>query len=481
MASIAIIGAGCSGTLVSRALASRVSQRSISEVLLFDKTSTFGPGLPYGQDTNDEGFLLNMKSSLLGVDSCTAGDFAHWLKDSSSQIEGLMQEYAPRILMGQYLQEVVSDIARKFNHSGIQFARVNASVRNVRRTNAGFEVHTANGVRLVDYIVLAVGHLRKRSAFPDIEQYFSNPYHDLSRIKKIPAGSKVGVLGTKLTAVDMALLLRRIGVAHVHMFSNSGQLPLVRGLIPTSREDVVFEKCPGKSILDFFRWFRREKTYAPEYVGFITMRDVSVRLEHEIEAAAHVRDWQLWLDGSKGWIDDYWLRMSTKEKRRFYRKYQGLWMSYRHPMPLANALKIRSMLRAGELSVHAGYKSMRLKANEHFEVDVSDSLLELDYVIDATGASGNLAKLDSVLVENLIDSGMLSQYEFGGVAIDPETHQLFEQPGAYAIGPLTQGSLFYVSAMERLVIHAERVAEHIVKSQCPARSVHDPLYVGARS
>lgn len=481
MASVAIIGAGCSGTLVSQALASRSAQRPVSEVLLFDKTSTFGPGLPYGQDTNDEGFLLNMKSSLLGVDPRKDGDFAHWLKNSPSQVAGLLQEYAPRILMGQYLQEVVSDTAQKFNHSGIRFARINASVRDVRRTSAGFEVHTANDVRFVDYIVLAVGHLRKRTAFPGVERHFSNPYHDLARIKEIPAGSRVGVLGSKLTAVDMALLLRRIGVAHVHMFSNSGQLPLVRGLIPADHEGVAFEECPGASILDFFRWFRREKTYTPEYVGFITMREVLDRLELEIEAAAHVRDWQLWLDGTKGWIDEYWFRMSPKEKRRFYRKYQGLWMSYRHPMPLANALKIRDMLRVGELSVHAGYKSTRLKADEHFEVEVSDSLLELDYVIDATGVSGNLAKLDSVLIENMIDSGILSQYEFGGVAIDPETHQLFEQPGAYAIGPLTQGSLFYVSAMERLVIHAERVVEHIVKSQRPIGSIHEPLYVGVRS
>jgi len=460
MARIAIIGGGCSGTLVTQALSRAAHHAGISEVLLFDEAGGFGPGLPYGQDTNDGEFILNMASSLLSVDANQPDGFDRWLECAGNASAGGQGAYVRRSLMGAYLQHVARQAEDALAARGVKLVRIAQAVTDIERGASGFQVATAHHAWPVDQVVLATGHLKKRSPFPGVAHYHANPYHDLGAIKAaLPRNARIGILGTKLTAIDMALLLGRLGVERIHMYSHSGQLPLVRGAVPAVPPVRPRPRYAGDTLSGFLRWFRQSGPYAHEYPGLMTIRDPLARIGREIAAAQSVRDWQWQLDATKDDIDRCWTALRPDQKRRFFRKYQGLWMSYRHPMPLDNARKVQALLESGRLTVHSGYRATQLAVGRPgFCVAMAGGTLELDGILDATGVAGNLARIDSPLLENLIDRGLIRQHEFGGIAVDAQNLQVAGQPGLFAIGALTQGALFYVSAIERLALHAQCVA-----------------------
>lgn len=470
MARIAIIGGGCSGTLVTQALSRMGGQAGISEVLLFDESGGFGPGLPYGRDTNDGEFILNMASSLLSASAGQPDGFDRWLQQVCAGQAEVSGGYVRRSLMGAYLQDVAAQAESAFAARGVKLVRVAQAVTDIDRGASGFHVATAQHAWHVDQVVLALGHLKKRSPFPGVAHYHANPYHDLGAIKaELPHNASIGILGTKLTGIDMALLLGRLGVKRIHMFSHSGQLPLVRGALPTTAPVRPEQRYAGDTLRGFLRWFRESHPCGHEYPGLMTIRDPLVRIGREIEAAHAVRDWQLQLDATKEDIDRCWAALRPDQKRRFFRKYQGLWMSYRHPMPLDNARKIQALLQAGRLSVHPGYRATRLaEGRPGFQVELAGGTLALGGILDATGVAGNLARIDSPLIENLIDCGLVRQHELGGIAIDAQSLQVLGQPGLFAIGALTQGALFYVSAVERLLLHAQHIAGQLGRFPNPS-------------
>ncbi len=476
---VAVIGAGCSGVLVCNELSKHGKGACISEVVLYESSGRFGPGLPYGEDSTDDTFILNMAASLLGISADHPGGFLQWLRAQSDSALAHANDYVARRKMGEYLSAQLKLAAQSMEAQGMSLRMLASEVVNLERAPGGYLLQTSEGSEFFDYVVLAIGHLRKRTPFPQSDRYFANPYHDLSRIRtRIGPGSRVGVMGTKLTAVDMAILLDGLNVGEIHIYSNSGRLPLVRGVIPEDLPAIEHGEPQASSIAGFMRWFRKLHTYENEYDGFLSRIDPASRLRREIQAAGRIRDWQLWLDATKTRIDQCWQELDSTQKRRFYRKYQGIWMSYRHPMPIENARKIEALLRSDRLEIHCGYKATRLGQDGTILVDVKGRTLTLDYVIDATGFSGNLARLDSSLIERLLDQALIKQCPYGGISVDLATLLVEGEPGLYAMGPLTQGSLFYVSAIERLALHANAIASHLVRSPkagAPSTSTEQPV------
>jgi uncharacterized NAD(P)/FAD-binding protein YdhS len=476
MQSIAVIGAGCSGTLVVQQLVRRLDPGRRVKILWFGDDERFGPGLPYGARTNDEAFLLNMKSTLLGVEKDGPLSFDPWLlrcgDAPAHQGPGAPSErYVPRLKMGDYLAEVAAELQAACRRSGHELLTISASVSRVRRQGQGFRVEATVSGRpqqwMADKIVLALGHPRKATPFDAPGRYFANPYHDLAALKAaVQPGDRIGILGTKLTGVDMALLMDRLGAGHIAMYSNSGRLPLVRGFIPEEDDAPGLDRPPHlRSLRDFLAWFRRARAWEHDYAGLFSEGDPIKRLELELAAAQGARPWQMLLDSTKHWIDAFWSDLHDTQKRKFLRKYQGMWMSYRHPMPRENAVRLLALLKSGRLTVHRGYKSTtpnKTTGVEGFRIHLSQGELEVDRVIDATGHAGNLARLDCPLLESLIDEGFVRQHPAGGLSIQPHTMELTGQRDLYALGPLTQGPLFYVSAIERLASHADTIAVQLL-------------------
>ena len=95
---------------------------------------------------------------------------------------------------------------------------------------------------------------------------------------------------------------------------------------------------------------------------------------------------------------------------------------------------------------------------------MGDFPLEPHYIIDASGSSLDVDKIDSHLFDNLNKSGFIKKHAYGGIEIDTRSFELDGNSGVYAIGQLTQGPIFYVSAIERIVVHSKVIAKNIVDS-----------------
>ncbi|MDP9650914.1 FAD/NAD(P)-binding protein, partial [Paraburkholderia caledonica] len=126
-------------------------------------------------------------------------------------------------------------------------------------------------------------------------------------------------------------------------------------------------------------------------------RVCAVRLVQELEQASAPRLWHALLDETKHFIDDFWQELSPFHKRLFLRKYQGLWMSYRHPMPPSNARKIAAMLADRSLEVHSGYRGALAGPDAQLTVRAGDQEVIADYLIDASGTPADVREIDSPL------------------------------------------------------------------------------------
>ena len=139
-------------------------------------------------------------------------------------------------------------------------------------------------------------------------------------------------------------------------------------------------------------------------------------------------------------------------------------MSYRHPMPPSNARKILTMLREGSLRLHGGYRDATLESDGTFTVAARNAHVTVDYLIDASGTPADVSEINSPLLNNLLHSRIVARCEFGGIECDPVTHRIRPLSNLYVIGQLSRGRVFYVSALERLSVHAMIIAADLTHS-----------------
>jgi uncharacterized NAD(P)/FAD-binding protein YdhS len=445
---IAIIGMGASGTLVMRELAKILPKSKEIEILLFEPAALLGPGIPYGNESNDDSFLLNMRSCLLGANEDNVLEFVEWLeKNNIAHDAG--QSYLKRSIYGRYLHHIAECAINDLQKKGIKVSII--QIQDIEESQGKYSLIVDSKHKFTaDDLVLAIGHLQKTPCFTETDKYITNPYNNLELLKGIPNTAAVGILGTKLTAVDIAILLKKCGHSKIHMFSRSGLLPESQPHIANkSPAAMKFAEPEQLSIAAFFAAYLQQ-----------TNRKLSQPL----------------LDTSKHFIDKYWRKISSFQKHLFINKYKGWWMSHRHPMPACNAEKLQDMIDSGILTIHKKYKELSFNPQSlKFQVELGNECVSVDYVVDATGTSQDVTKIDSQLVQNLLNKNILVACEFGGVKINCETMQAHNQNNMYVIGHLTHGSLFYVASMERLLVHAGIIVQNISKKIVLASQVKQML------
>ena len=118
------------------------------------------------------------------------------------------------------------------------------------------------------------------------------------------------------------------------------------------------------------------------------------------------------------------------------------------------------------MKIYSNFKKISFIDKENiFNVQTNKKIILCDYIIDATGTPSSINKLDSALIRNLQASGMIEQHEFGGVNFDFNNHQLQNHHNIFVIGHLTFGVKFYIGAIERLLIHADKIARELIKDR----------------
>ncbi|CNH26882.1 hypothetical protein [Yersinia pekkanenii] len=151
-------------------------------------------------------------------------------------------------------------------------------------------------------------------------------------------------------------------------------------------------------------------------------------------------------------LNEIWPALSEETKRGFDTKINPWLGRMIHLIPLRNALILRSLFKAGQLSF-IGQREMAQITPPSY-----------DYLVNATG-------LQSVSGDSLIQKTHQSQLvrlnDSGGLSIDADTHRLNNHAALYALGSLTQGKIFASNSIFCTASGAEKIASHLANIKKP--------------
>ncbi len=422
---VAVIGAGASGTLQALHL-----KRAGAAVTLIERGARPGRGVAYG--TTRPEHLLNVPARRMSAFADDQGHFSRWYADLTGATE---EDYAPRMVYGDYLTGLLAE-------AGI------APVQGEAVAVADKTVRLADGRRLAaDAVVLAPGNFPPATPRGiDIAAlggiWIDDPW--TGGLEGLGQSDVVFLLGTGLTAVDVALTLEATGFrGRIVALSRRGLAPRVHGLrepMVAAREDLV------PSCLAMLRRVRAR-------TGEVGWRS----------AVQELRTVTQWL----------WAEADGKERRRFLRHLRPWWDVHRHKLAPAVGASIETMRAEARLAVAAGrllsIAPVEGAADVRFRLrgEGKEERLRVARIVNCTGPESDIAKAGEPLLDALLAAGRIRQDPLRiGVDVDGACRAIGADGRASdtlsVIGPVTRGAFWESVAVPDIRTQAAMVAERLV-------------------
>jgi uncharacterized NAD(P)/FAD-binding protein YdhS len=435
---VAIIGGGCSGTLVAAHL---LRQSQPVHIDLIDQRIP-GRGLAYS--TAWDQHLLNVRAGRMSAFGSEPSHFLDWLR-GNGRPDAMPDTFAPRKVFGSYVQDILQSALRaaspkhRFRHHGSEAVGLTYDGTVAR-------IALKNGERIAaDRVVLATGNPAPRPLNAAAVRYFNSPW-DPGALTGLDANAPVLLLGAGLTAVDAFLALEAQGHSGtIYCLSRRGKL---------SHVHTVYRKLPEPFV-------PREITSAR-----LLLRVIRLRVK-EAERQGH--DWRAVIDSLRPITNDLWTGLSAAEQARVMRHLKTWWDIHRHRMAPEIGVKLRAALEAGRLRVLAG----RLQRTDpRIEIRLrsqNDLSLQVDRLINCTGSEEDYRRLPNPLLQALLNSGRMQANAIGkGLRTDPHGALIDAQGSTadwlFTLGPTRVGGLFETTAVPELRIQAEALANHLVSA-----------------
>jgi uncharacterized NAD(P)/FAD-binding protein YdhS len=269
-------------------------------------------------------------------------------------------------------------------------------------------------------------------------------------MRAIPKGDDVLFVGSGLTMIDQVLSLDRAGHAgRLAAISRHGLLPAAQLLVAPA--PIEIDLPPGNAdVISVFR--------------------AIVRAAREAEAAG--QDWRSILEGLRTRNQAIWQGLSDRDRRRFLRHLEAYWSVHRHRMAPAAAAKIDALRAAGRLDVAAG-KLVAIEA-EGSRVRVSfrrrgSDVIEarsVDWIVNCTGSGRYAGLMRQPLVAGMVERGIARPDGLRfGLEVDRESRLVGRNgraaPGLFALGPLTAGRFFEITAVAEIRAQVSEVADRL--------------------
>jgi uncharacterized NAD(P)/FAD-binding protein YdhS len=423
---VAVIGAGASGTLQALHLA-----RAGARPLLIERGPRPGRGVAYG--TTRPEHLLNVPARRMSAFPDEIGHFSRWWADRTDQA-ATEEDYAPRMVYGDYLTELLAE----------------AEVQVVRGEAVDIEdgaVLLADGQRLAaDAMVLAPGNFPPATPRGiDVASLGASWVDDpwSGALEGLGPKDIVFLLGTGLTAVDVALTLEATGFrGRIVALSRRGLAPRSHGLrepMVAAREDLV---------PDCIAMLKRVRARTGE-VGWRSA-------VHELRTVTQ------WL----------WAAADETQRRRFLRHLRPWWDVHRHKVAPAVGATIERMRAEARLAVAAGRLlsvtpvegraelSFRLRGQAEAE------RLRVARIVNCTGPENDIARAGEPLLDALLAKGAIRQDALRiGVDVDEDCRAIGADGQASetlsVIGPVTRGTFWESVAVPDIKVQAAKVAARL--------------------
>ena len=126
--------------------------------------------------------------------------------------------------------------------------------------------------------------------------------------------------------------------------------------------------------------------------------------------------------------------MTSEAKAHFLDVHESTWTMFRHCMPATNARKLLALAKADRLRVHTGlehiaYDEERAQFDVTFRHEGKPCQRPVDYLVNATGTTFSLDRIDSPLLENMRRRGQMLANPLGGVEVDFSSSRLLYRHG----------------------------------------------------
>ena len=456
LADVVIVGGGASGTILAIHLLRKES--ADGAVALLERRDAYGLGVAYS--TEEPVHLLNVPAGGMSALHDEPDHLVEWLHDA--RIPAGSGDFVSRATYGRYLGATLEAAERLSQRPLI---RTRGSVEDVHTgpSGAGVEVRGGPSVR-ARRIVLALGNPPPgtppflRSAMG--ERYIPDPW-EASALRRVGAEEPVLLVGTGLTAIDVALALTAGGHrGPLHAVSRHGLLPQVHRLpVERSRPLRPLGAFPSPlSVRELLRWAREE-----------------VRA-----AEADGADWRDVMRSVRPWTQRLWMQLSLEERSIFLRHLQRHWSVHRHRMAPEIGRAVAAMRASGQLTVHAGRVAVQERGGR-FDVAITPHLgssrhLTSSWVVNCTGPDLDPRRSKEPLVRSLLERGTVRPDPLGlGFDCTPEGAMLDSTGTAtgtlWAIGPPRTGSLWESTAVPEIREQASKLTDALgpVHADVPLR------------
>jgi uncharacterized NAD(P)/FAD-binding protein YdhS len=459
--SIVIVGAGFSGSVLAATLL-RSPPAIATDIVLIERGPRIARGVAYAP--HEVPYVLNVPAGRLSVDPKDPLQFLHFVRQVYPEADA--EDFVPRALYGDYLQEVL-DQAERAAPRHVTLRRVFGEVVAIDRAPLRAPLLNATVKPLIatladrssiaaDRVVLALGNpaspvhawARGLSNHP---AYVHDPWH---MPKSLRAQHSVLIVGSGLTMVDVALALSLKGgeVPRVRTISRHGLLPLGQTIFrPTAVQG------SGEMLLSNARSIRRV---------FAATR----ALAREVERMGG--DWREVVTFVRHLAPELWQALPPAERSRFLRHVQSYWDIHRHRLPPRMAQRIDHMRRSGRLHIHAGRIRQLVPEGEELRVvwrrrgRSEDESFAADAVINATGPDYAIKRSSDVLIRSLRAAGLVSADDLNlGLRTGPNGACLsadgVPSQELFYLGPMLRADHWEATAAPELRAHAERLGRHL--------------------
>lgn len=452
MTTIAVIGAGFSGTLLSLHLLRFAGPAT--RIVLIERNSQFGRGLAYA--TGNANHFLNVPAGRMSAFHDRSDHFLEWLQNLPKQdrcgIDVTAQAFVPRRLFGAYVRALLNDEIKRTGRERLELVR--GDVQGLDRTARPLALTMDRNRRVrADLAVLAVGNFPPEPMPVANPDFYDSPFYRpdpwaADALSGLVQDASVLLIGTSLTTVDAVVsLLDQQHSGPIYALSR-------RGLLPRRHETV--------------RQLPSEHAPFPTTVNALTrfLRDEAAR------AAAQGCGWQPIVDELRPFAVDVWQTMSLSDRRRFLRHLRPWWDVHRHRMAGPVADRIDAARNTGQLRVITGRVRAYTVRDSQIEVlyrprgGDTGQTITVNRVVNCSGPGADYDRISEPLVRDLLTNGVVRPDPLRLGLDVTASCALLDRNGAisrrlFAIGPVTKGTFWEMTAVPDIRRQAEKLAEHL--------------------
>ena len=445
---LVICGGGSAAILVLQSLKQR-AQRPV-EVTILEPRSRLGVGVAYSTDCPTH--LLNTRACNMSITD-DPDDFVRWLKTERPRrvLNWTREDFAPRSYFADYLQARLAEIRATPN---LRVSWLHSSADSVSPHGPGWEVVPAHGEPiLADVVILATGNESPRvlgsGLAPSAQKLIVEDPWDAEQKASLPADAPVLLVGTSLTAIDIATELLQNGhTAQITAVSRRGLLPRSHGPIAAASEGFVHALPP--SLREVVRYVRQLSANDPR-------GDKWRRVFTELRSIA----------------PSLWRNWTVAERRRFLRHVRPFWDAHRHRVAPRVHGKIERAIASGQLKIVRG-RVDSIEAHptrEGLRVSVRHGhgtrTLDVARIVNCTGPEQHPGRSANPLLQGLIGDNTARPDALGlGLAVDSESRVISPNGSAhsslFAVGSLTRGTRWEITAIPEMREQAGAVVRKVL-------------------